>query len=262
MSGYRIKNLATPTATGDAVNKAYVDATVLWTAGSGAGSVKTSSNVASGQYSTARGSFNTGAGDLSTARGGFTNAAAEGATAWGTFTNALGQYSTVRGMNNTGSANYTTLRGVNNLANATYATARGYTTQALGTNSTARGSGTSANTANATAFGLGTVAMSTNATALGAYNIGNSSFLFSIGIGTSVGSRANAFTVRNSGQASIGSNAGVVDAPIEQLNVNGAINVKAAANPTGCSNTNSGSIQFSGDNFYGCTIHSGWVLLN
>ena len=270
MAGYKIIGMDEPKTASGAATKNYVD-TAITTATVRAPSITTAATGAlQAQTATASGPFSLAWGETAVAQG-------EDSTAFG-LAYALGQDSVARGLSRAFGA-MSTARGNTTRAGGSNATARGNTSIASGTNATARGSSSKAPGAQATARGSSTIASGDNSTAwggintavglystvrgfrntalgdystiLGIYSISNTGFLFAIGNGTGSSARANAFTIRTGSQVSIGSNGGVVDSPIEALNVKGAINLKNAA-VAACSAANSGTIQFSGAVFYGC----------
>jgi len=192
-------------------------ATALGTAASASGEAA----VALGQHttanntaSTALGYYTTASGKYSTAMGGTTTASGESATAMGVQTLASGAYATAGGDHSTASHTAATAFGQNCTASAQGSVAAGYYCTASGSSSVALGHQNNASGDNSRALGNYTNAESQCSAAFGQYNVGGGSAtswvgsdpLFEIGIGTSSFSRANAVTVKKSGDVTFTKN--------------------------------------------------------
>ncbi len=187
-----------------------------------------SENIASGERSTAWGIFNTASGIGATAFGYADTASGTGSTSWGSMNAAKGSsstafgaenlagdfYATAWGWRNTASGQRSTAFGYNTEATALDATAWGYYTNASAIQSTAMGQSTTASGVNSLSIGRSTTAVSYAELAMGQYNLSytpagtdtwqTTDRVFTIGIGTSSGARANAMTVLKDGRVGIG----------------------------------------------------------
>ena len=190
-------------------------------------------------------SSNTASGDFSTAMGYLTTASDFGSTAMGAETTASGIYSTAMGGGTTASGGQST--------------AMGYETTASGSNSTAMGGSTTASGSQSTSMGGGTTASGYASTAIGQYNVLNSgntatSFnltntAFSIGKGTSAGARSDAFSVLFNGNTTVAGSITSASLNIAALNA-----APASATATGTI----GEIKFTADHIYVCVATNTW----
>jgi hypothetical protein len=168
--------------------------------------------------------------------------------AMGHNTRATGIYCTAFGQGTLASADYATAFGYGTTASSTYATAMGVFTTASNAGCTAMGNGSIASGGTSVAMGLqatssgnfsiaagnGAVAAAYQSVALGPFNVGGGTAglwvatdpVFEVGIGTAVGSRANAMTILKNGNVGIGT-----VSPAEILDVNGRIRIAQAAVP-------------------------------
>ena len=162
--------------------------------------IQSTGNTASGDRSIAMGNGTTASGDQSTAMGEDTKALGDSSLATGDTTTASGANSTAMGFSTVASGDSSTAMGENTAASGTSSTAMGQNTVASGDESTAMG-------VRATASGYASIAAgqfnvlntSDNATVYDATNTA-----FSIGNGTSEGSRSDAFKVLFNGTTTIG----------------------------------------------------------
>ena len=158
--------------------------------------------------------------------------------------------------------NTTSLTGIQssgNTASGSRSTAMGKSTTASGTSSTAMGVDTAASGSHSTAMGESTTASGTSSTAMGQYNILNTgdnptsydatNTAFSVGNGTSEGSRSDAFKVLFNGTTTI---AGSLTS--ESLNVPALNTAPASATSAGTL----GSIRFTADHIYVCVATNTW----
>ena len=158
--------------------------------------------------------------------------------------------------------NTTSLTGIQssgNTASGSRSTAMGKSTTASGTSSTAMGVDTAASGSHSTAMGESTTASGTSSTAMGQYNILNTgdnptsydatNTAFSVGNGTSEGSRSDAFKVLFNGTTTI---AGSLTS--ESLNVTALNTAPASATSAGTL----GSIRFTADYIYVCVATNTW----
>jgi hypothetical protein len=118
---------------------------------------------ASGFYSTASGRCSTASGDYSTASGCYSNASGCHSTASGCYSTACGNYSTASGYYSTASGTHSKASGSCTTASAYHSTASGYFTTASGTHSTASGD-------NSIASGCYSTVSGDNSTACGVYS--------------------------------------------------------------------------------------------
>ena len=220
---------ATYTAgTGIDISGDIISTTLPITTGSGQYSVviTTSDNqykpTASGSYSYAEGAYTSAKGSYSHAEGDFTTATGTSAHAEGHNTKAYGTYSHAEGYNTTASGAYSHSEGNTTQAIGQDSHAEGYSTTASTDYSHAEGAYTKANASYSHAEGAGS---QTNASyshaegyftktenvaehASGQYNVSNKASatfgdsgntLFSVGNGTGINARNNAFEVRQNG---------------------------------------------------------------
>jgi len=187
--------------------------------------------IASGTTSTAMGEATTSSGNTSTAMGSGTTSSGNNSTAMGNTTTASGSDSTAMGTSGTASGNSSTAMGAQTAASGRYSTATGLFTKAFGRSSTSRGQFNVLNTGD-------------NATTYDATNTA-----FSIGNGTSEGSRSDAFSVLFNGTTTI---AGSVTS--ESLNVPALNTAPASATAAGTL----GSIRFTADHIYVCVATNTW----
>ena len=124
-------------------------------------------NGASGDYSTAMGYGTTASGRYSTAMGYGTTASGNYSTAMGDITTAFGNNSTAMGYGTTASNFYSTAMGDGTTASGNTSTAMGSLTTASGGASTAMGENTTASGRASTAMGDGTIASGRASTAMG-----------------------------------------------------------------------------------------------
>ncbi len=115
-------------------------------------------------------SSNTASGNYSTAMGGNTIASADYSTAIGHFTTASGFYSTAMGQSTTANGSASTAMGYVSNASGNTSTAMGFGTQASGNNSTAMGVETTASGDRSTAMGWNTNAQDFASVSIGIYN--------------------------------------------------------------------------------------------
>ena len=123
--------------------------------------------TASGRYSTAMGYGTTASGNYSTAMGDITTAFGNNSTAMGYGTTASNFYSTAMGDGTTASGNTSTAMGSLTTASGGASTAMGENTTASGRASTAMGNNTTASGRASTAMGDITAAFGNNSTAMG-----------------------------------------------------------------------------------------------
>ena len=123
--------------------------------------------IASGQFSTSMGKNTIASGDHSTAMGYETEASGSGSTAMGDHTLAGGPVSTAMGFETTASGSYSTTMGDRTIAYGYASTAMGNQTQAGGNFSTALGRYTLANGPYSTAMGYDTRASGNTSIAMG-----------------------------------------------------------------------------------------------
>ena len=204
-------------------------------------------------------SSNTASGDFSTAMGYLTTASDFGSTAMGAETTASGNSSTAMGYNTTASDFGSTAMGYETTASGGQSTAMGYETTASGSNSTAMGGSTTASGSQSTSMGGGTTASGYASTAIGQYNVLNSgntatSFnltntAFSIGKGTSAGARSDAFSVLFNGNTTVAGSITSASLNIAALNA-----APASATATGTI----GEIKFTADHIYVCVATNTW----
>jgi hypothetical protein len=220
---------ATYTAgTGIDISRDIISTTLPITTGSGQYSVviTTSDNqykpTASGSYSYAEGAYTSAKGSYSHAEGDFTTATGSSAHAEGHNTKAYGTYSHAEGYNTTSSGAYshsegnTTqasgqnshAEGYNTTASTDYSHAEGAYTKANASYSHAEGAGSQTNGAYSHAEGCFTKTENVAEHASGQYNVSNKASttfgdsgntLFSVGNGTGINARNNAFEVRQNG---------------------------------------------------------------
>lgn len=220
---------ATYTAgTGIDITSNVISTTLPITTGSGQYSVviTTSDNqykpTASGSYSYAEGTYTSAKGSYSHAEGDFTTATGTSAHAEGHNTKAYGTYSHAEGYNTTASGAYSHAEGnitqaigqnshaegYNTTASTDYSHAEGAFTKANASYSHAEGAGSQTNGTNSHAEGYFTKTENVAEHASGQYNVSNKASatfghsgntLFSVGNGTGVNARNNAFEVRQNG---------------------------------------------------------------
>ena len=235
--------------------------------------IQSSGNTASGNRSTAMGENTTASGTSSTAMGVDTAASGSHSTAMGESTTASGDTSTTTGQSTTASGNISTAMGEsttasgisstamgeNTTASGTSSTAMGNETEAVGASSTAMGESTTASGDYSTVMGQNTTASGESSTAIGQYNVLNTgdnptsydatNTAFSVGNGTSEGSRSDAFKVLFNGTTTI---AGSLTS--ESLNVPALNTAPASATSAGTL----GSIRFTADYIYVCVATNTW----
>ena len=196
------------------------------TSGSG---IQSTTNTASGDYSTAMGLGTTASGNPSTAMGRGTTASGDESTAMGYLTTASGRRSTAMGAYTTASGDYSTAMGYYTTASGDFSTASGEGTTASGMISTAMGAGTTANGMFSTAMGYFITASDRSSLIIGQHNllgstVTNSATDFSlentafvIGNGTNSANRSDALVVKFNGDATLAGN----------LNINSDARLKA-----------------------------------
>ena len=217
------------------------------------------STTASGISSTAMGVETAASGNHSTAMGESTIASGDTSTATGQSTTASGNISTAMGESTTASGISSTAMGENTTASGTSSTAMGNETEAVGASSTAMGESTTASGDYSTVMGQNTTASGESSTAMGQYNVLNTgdnptsydatNTAFSVGNGTSEGSRSDAFKVLFNGTTTI---AGSLTS--ESLNVPALNTAPASATSAGTL----GSIRFTADYIYVCVATNTW----
>ena len=205
-----------------------ISTTLPITTGSGQYSVviTTSDNqykpTASGSYSYAEGAYTSAKGTYSHAEGDFTTATGSSAHAEGHNTKAYGTYSHAEGYNTTSSGAYSHAEGnttqaigqnshaegYNTTASTDYSHAEGAYTKANASYSHAEGAGSQTNASHSHAEGYFTKTENVAEHASGQYNVSNKASttfgdsgntLFSVGNGTGINARNNAFEVRQNG---------------------------------------------------------------
>ena len=129
--------------------------------------IQSSTNIASGDFSTAMGRETTASGSYSTAMGRSTEASGYASTAMGRETTASGNLSTALGYQTTASGYTSTAMGYGTDASGWYSTAMGISTEASGESSTAMGYRTTASEYDSTAMGNNTTASGSASTAMG-----------------------------------------------------------------------------------------------
>ena len=177
----------------------------------------------------------------------------------GQSTTASGNISTAMGESTTASGISSTAMGENTTASGTSSTAMGNETEAVGASSTAMGESTTASGDYSTVMGQNTTASGESSTAMGQYNVLNTgdnptsydatNTAFSVGNGTSEGSRSDAFKVLFNGTTTI---AGSLTS--ESLNVPALNTAPASATSAGTL----GSIRFTADYIYVCVATNTW----
>ena len=217
------------------------------------------STIASGDTSTATGQSTTASGNISTAMGESTTASGISSTAMGENTTASGTSSTAMGVDTAASGSHSTAMGESTTASGTSSTAMGNETEAVGASSTAMGESTTASGDYSTVMGQNTTASGESSTAMGQYNVLNTgdnptsydatNTAFSVGNGTSEGSRSDAFKVLFNGTTTI---AGSLTS--ESLNVPALNTAPASATSAGTL----GSIRFTADYIYVCVATNTW----
>lgn len=220
---------ATYTAgTGIDISGDIISTTLPITTGSGQYSVviTTSDNqykpTASGSYSYAEGTYTSAKGTYSHAEGDFTTATGTSAHAEGHNTKAYGTYSHAEGYQTTASGAYSHAEGnitqaigqnshaegYNATASTDYSHAEGAYTKANASYSHAEGAGSQTNGTNSHAEGCFTKTENVAEHASGQYNVSNKASttfgdsgntLFSVGNGTGINARNNAFEIRQNG---------------------------------------------------------------
>ena len=165
----------------------------------------------------------------------------------------------IQSSGNTASGNRSTAMGENTTASGTSSTAMGNETEAVGASSTAMGESTTASGDYSTVMGQNTTASGESSTAMGQYNVLNTgdnptsydatNTAFSVGNGTSEGSRSDAFKVLFNGTTTI---AGSLTS--ESLNVPALNTAPASATSAGTL----GSIRFTADYIYVCVATNTW----
>ena len=172
-------------------------------------------NGATGDYSTAMGFDATASGAASTAMGQTTIASGYASTAMGYATNADGDYSTAMGYGTTADGDLSTAMGDNSTASGDYSTAMGEVTFATGDYSTAMGERTMAIGDHSTAMGERTTAYSYSEMAVGSnntsytpasttvWNTADRLFVIGNGITGSTTTYSNALTIYKDGKMNI-----------------------------------------------------------
>jgi len=221
--------------------------------------IQSTGNTASGTNSIAMGASTTASNTNSTAMGDSTEASGGSSTAMGRRTIASGSDSTAMGESTTASGNNSIAMGNTTTASGSDSTAMGTSGIASGNSSTAMGAQTAASGRYSTATGLFTKAFGRSSTSRGQFNVLNTgdnattydatNTAFSIGNGTSEGSRSDAFSVLFNGTTTI---AGSVTS--ESLNVPALNTAPASATAAGTL----GSIRFTADHIYVCVATNTW----
>jgi len=221
--------------------------------------IQSTGNTASGTNSIAMGASTTASNTNSTAMGDSTEASGGSSTAMGRRTIASGTTSTAMGESTTSSGNNSIAMGNTTTASGSDSTAMGTSGIASGNSSTAMGAQTAASGRYSTATGLFTKAFGRSSTSRGQFNVLNTgdnattydatNTAFSIGNGTSEGSRSDAFSVLFNGTTTI---AGSVTS--ESLNVPALNTAPASATAAGTL----GSIRFTADHIYVCVATNTW----
>ena len=221
--------------------------------------IQSTGNTASGTNSIAMGASTAASNTNSTAMGDSTEASGGSSTAMGRRTIASGTTSTAMGESTTSSGNNSIAMGNTTTASGSDSTAMGTSGIASGNSSTAMGAQTAASGRYSTATGLFTKAFGRSSTSRGQFNVLNTgdnattydatNTAFSIGNGTSEGSRSDAFSVLFNGTTTI---AGSVTS--ESLNVPALNTAPASATAAGTL----GSIRFTADHIYVCVATNTW----
>ena len=182
-------------------------------------SLASTTNGASGDYSTAMGFRTSASENFSTAMGNFTRASGIGSTtmgynttasgqestAMGTLTRASGTSSTAMGASTIASGNYSTAMGLQTEASGNYSIAMGLETEASGRVSTATGDYTEASGDYSTTMGAYTTASGDESTAMGAFTTASGDESTAMGGGTEASgnnSTAMGFETEASGRVS------------------------------------------------------------
>ena len=201
----------TNTASGD-----YSTAMGLGTTASGERSTAMGYQTeASGWFSTAMGYQTQASGYTSTATGGNTQAIGDYSTAVGFYTTASGYASTAMGANTTASGIYSTSIGINNMASGDLSTAMGFYTTASGYASTAMGYQTKASDYSSLAVGRNNLAGTTVTASATEFSLDNTAFV--IGNGLNANNRSDALVVKFNGDTTLAGN----------LNINSDARLKA-----------------------------------
>ena len=221
--------------------------------------IQSSTNTASGGFSTAMGATTTASGVASTAIGSSTLASGSQSTAMGDRTTASATTSTSIGSGTEASGTASTAMGNSTIASGASSTAMGDDTEASGANSIAMGNDTIASGLSSTAMGYATTAFGRSSASMGQFNVLNTgdnatsyaatNTAFSIGNGTNSSSRSDAFKVLFNGTTTI---AGSVTS--ESLNVTALNAVPASATAVGTL----GSIRFTAGHIYVCVATNTW----
>ena len=163
---------------------------------------------AKGMYSHAEGSFTTATGTSTHAEGNSTRAYGTNSHAEGNNTTASGAYSHAEGSQTVASGQYSHAEGANTTAATDYSHAEGSYTKANASFSHVEGAGSQTNGTNSHAEGYFTKTENSSEHASGQYNVSNKASatfghsgntLFSVGNGTGVNARNNAFEIRQNG---------------------------------------------------------------
>jgi hypothetical protein len=163
---------------------------------------------AKGMYSHAEGSFTTATGTSTHAEGNSTRAYGTNSHAEGNNTTASGAYSHAEGSQTVASGQYSHAEGANTTAATDYSHAEGGYTKANASYSHAEGAGSQTNGINSHAEGWFTKTENVAEHASGQYNVSNKASatfghsgntLFSVGNGTGINARNNAFEIRQNG---------------------------------------------------------------